>query len=141
MKTFVIVGMDGRTRETFKGTQEQADLFWSTQYDTDRTDLKEQQPDDLNDIQIEDLGSNYAAKLNGKTLFEFNQVEDGTFILQDEAGEQIDIIPAKLLMSIPNFYRLVVCSACGNRGLHNNAPAPDTKLELCECEEVIFNID
>ena len=140
MKSYSI--LDKRTNQcyfSFSANEDQAKVIHALRFDTDATELIEEKPFSVNDIQVM-----HAFDQEGAKVFSISFPDEDIHVLilspkecylLDDDLYRTDNIDFKDLMKIPAFSHLAKCKCCGNTGFERVVFGDHEEYKECECEE------
>lgn len=139
---YQVIARGGIKIDSFKATEKEAEAYWRLNYDPEFTKYEELELPDLSDIKVYTNGE-YVELYNGKKVFFAQYIEEEKkFIQLDENGYSIseeDI--TNYLLEFDNFKRLCICEYCENKGYFERYEGDISKIEVCECEYVEYELE
>lgn len=154
-KVFQIIGTDGRVKETFTGTKEDALAFQALTHDTKFTDVVELKILNLAELEVE---SNFFYDDKGRVLSAFLTVshgdafvfeimhDNGVFYSHDSEDLIGDLnamksgvfeVAPKTVASLGCFKKFFVCPDCNGEGCHKHEDEETFNISYtdCDCKE------
>ena len=126
-----------------KAIESQAKAFHALTYDTEATILREAEIMDLDDITVHADKDSAEFSHKNEHLFTVYYI-DSEFYLRDEDIEDVEMnekVDPKHLMEFYDFVNHAECEYCHDKGCYDAGQGPESKIEVCECENVIYQID